>query len=61
MRPRAEGLCAVAELARRGALDGYLYLYATRADLLRRLGRSDDAREAVPRARPGLRGHAPYG
>ncbi len=31
-------------------LDGYQYLHATRADLLRRLGRSDDARAAYERA-----------
>ncbi len=31
-------------------LDGYHYLHATRADLLRRLGRTDDAREAYQRA-----------
>jgi len=31
-------------------LDGYQYLHATRADLLRRLGRRDDARDAYERA-----------
>ena len=31
-------------------LDGYQYLHATRADLLRRLGRGDDARDAYERA-----------
>ena len=31
-------------------LDGYHYLHATRADLLRRLGRTDDARAAYDRA-----------
>jgi RNA polymerase sigma-70 factor, ECF subfamily len=31
-------------------LDGYQYLHSTRAELLRRLGRSDEAREAYERA-----------
>jgi RNA polymerase sigma-70 factor (ECF subfamily) len=31
-------------------LDGYHYLHATRAELLRRLGRTDDARQAYDRA-----------
>ncbi|HEX8053608.1 MAG TPA: tetratricopeptide repeat protein [Thermoleophilaceae bacterium] len=31
-------------------LDGYRYLHATRADLLRRLGRRDEARAAYERA-----------
>jgi RNA polymerase sigma-70 factor (ECF subfamily) len=31
-------------------LDGYLYFHSTRADLLRRLGRSDEARAAYRRA-----------
>jgi RNA polymerase sigma-70 factor (ECF subfamily) len=31
-------------------LDGYLYLHSTRAELLRRLGRSEDARRAYRRA-----------
>jgi len=31
-------------------LDGYHYLHATRAELLRRLGRAEDAREAYDRA-----------
>jgi RNA polymerase sigma-70 factor (ECF subfamily) len=34
----------------RESLDGYPYLHATRADLLRRLGRRDDAVEAYRRA-----------
>jgi RNA polymerase sigma-70 factor (ECF subfamily) len=33
-----------------GGLDGYRYLHSTRADLLRRLGRSDEARSAYERA-----------
>jgi RNA polymerase sigma-70 factor (ECF subfamily) len=32
------------------ALDGYQYLHSTRADLLRRLGRTDEARAAYERA-----------
>jgi RNA polymerase sigma-70 factor (ECF subfamily) len=32
------------------ALDGYRYLHSTRADLLRRLGRDDEARLAYARA-----------
>jgi RNA polymerase sigma-70 factor (ECF subfamily) len=32
------------------ALDDYQYLHSTRADLLRRLGRADDARAAYRRA-----------
>jgi RNA polymerase sigma-70 factor (ECF subfamily) len=31
-------------------LDGYRYYHSTRADLLRRLGREDDARDAYERA-----------
>ena len=42
-----EGALAVAE---RLELDHYHYLHATRAELLRRLGRTDDAREAYERA-----------
>ena len=43
------------------ALDGYRYFHVARADLLRRVGRSDEARQAyVPgaRARPGRPGTA---
>ena len=43
-------LSEIDELAAGGELDGYLYLHATRADLLRRLGRSAEAREAYERA-----------
>ena len=32
------------------ALDGYPYLHASRADMLRRLGRTDEARAAYQRA-----------
>ena len=50
------GLALVDDLARSGALDGYHLLHATRADLLRRLGRDDEAaaayREAIALA-PG--------
>jgi RNA polymerase sigma-70 factor (ECF subfamily) len=44
----AAGLALVDALADR--LDGYVYLHATRADLLRRLGRSDQAVAAYTRA-----------
>ena len=40
------GLLVVDELAEHGALDGYHLLPATRADLLRRLGRRDEAAAA---------------
>ena len=46
----ARGLRLVDELAGRGTLDGYYLLHATRADLLRRLGRADQARAAYARA-----------
>jgi RNA polymerase sigma-70 factor (ECF subfamily) len=39
----AEALRAVEELERSGRLEGYRYLPATKADLLRRLGRTADA------------------
>jgi RNA polymerase sigma-70 factor (ECF subfamily) len=41
------GLAAIDEL---DDLDGYHYLHAARADLLRRLGRADEARDAYRRA-----------
>ncbi|TAJ99972.1 MAG: RNA polymerase sigma factor [Chloroflexota bacterium] len=44
------GLAGVEEIAASGALDGYPYLHAARADLLRRLGRFEDARAAYERA-----------
>jgi RNA polymerase sigma-70 factor (ECF subfamily) len=43
----AEGLAAVDAIE---DLDDYRYLHATRADLLRRLGRDDEARAAYRRA-----------
>ena len=44
------GLAQVDELARRGDLENYVYLHATRADLLRRLGRAEAARISYRRA-----------
>ncbi|MER5910642.1 RNA polymerase sigma factor [Streptomyces sp. NPDC001982] len=44
------GLALVAELEREGELAGYHLLPATRADLLRRLGRAREAAEAYARA-----------
>ena len=44
------GLAALEALRRGRALEGYLYLHATRADLLRRLGRAAAARSAYRRA-----------
>jgi len=46
----ARGLELVDDLAGRGTLDGYHLLHATRADLLRRLGRTDQAQAAYERA-----------
>ncbi len=46
----AQGLDLVDDLAERGLLDGYYLLHATRADLLRRLGRAEQARAAYERA-----------
>jgi RNA polymerase sigma-70 factor, ECF subfamily len=46
----AAGLALVDELAGRGDLDRYHYLHATRGELLRRLGRTGEARAAVERA-----------
>jgi len=46
----AAGLARVAELRRAGQLDGYHLLWATEADLLRRLGRFDEAAQAYRRA-----------
>jgi RNA polymerase sigma-70 factor, ECF subfamily len=43
VRGPGEALTAVEELDQSGALEGYRYLPATRADLLRRLGRLDEA------------------
>ncbi|MFF4458469.1 RNA polymerase sigma factor [Streptomyces mirabilis] len=44
------GLALVAELEQEGELDGYHLLPATRADLLRRMGRPAEAAEAYDRA-----------
>jgi RNA polymerase sigma-70 factor (ECF subfamily) len=44
----AAGLAAIEDLD----LGGYHLFHATRADLLRRLGRTDDARAAYAEARP---------
>jgi RNA polymerase sigma-70 factor (ECF subfamily) len=42
----AAGLCLVDELSASGRLEGYHLLPATRADLLRRAGRPDEAKAA---------------
>ena len=44
------GLARIDRIAANGILDDYPYLHAARADLLRRLGRFDDARAAYERA-----------
>jgi RNA polymerase sigma-70 factor (ECF subfamily) len=46
----AAGLAAADAAGRHGALDGYHLFHATRADLLRRLGREAEARESYQRA-----------
>ena len=46
----AVGLNLVEELVARGELDGYHLLHSTRADLLRRLERWDEAAAAYRRA-----------
>jgi RNA polymerase sigma-70 factor (ECF subfamily) len=46
----AEGAEAGLALVDRLGLDGYQYFHSTRADLLRRLGRSDEARIEYERA-----------
>ena len=46
----AAGLSLVAQIEQGGALSGYYLLPATRADLLRRLGRSDEAAVAYRQA-----------
>ena len=46
----ARGLELIDGLARDGTLDGYHLLHAARADLLRRLGRDDEAAAAYRRA-----------
>jgi RNA polymerase sigma-70 factor (ECF subfamily) len=45
-----EGPEAALEIVDALGLDDYQYLHSTRADLLRRLGRTDDARSAYERA-----------
>jgi RNA polymerase sigma-70 factor (ECF subfamily) len=45
-----DGAKAGLELVDRLELDGYQYFHSTRADLLRRLGRADEARTAYERA-----------
>ena len=47
----ALGLAMVDAIADSGALDSYPWLHSTRADLLRRLGRTEEAAEAYARAR----------
>ena len=46
----AVGLARIDEIGASGALDGYPYLHAARADLLRRLGRHPEARGAYETA-----------
>ena len=46
----AVGLARIEEIAASGILDAYPYLHSARADLLRRLGRMGEAREAYERA-----------
>jgi RNA polymerase sigma-70 factor (ECF subfamily) len=46
----AEGPAAGLAIVERLVLDDYRYLHATRGELLRRLGRADEAREAYARA-----------
>ena len=49
-RSLAEGLALVEALGRSGLLESYLYFHSTRADLLRRLNRREEARAAYERA-----------
>jgi RNA polymerase sigma-70 factor (ECF subfamily) len=46
----AQGPAAALEIVDRLALEDYRYLHATRGELLRRLGRTDEARDAYRRA-----------
>ncbi len=46
----AAGLVLIDALLARGVLSDYLHAHSARADLLRRLGRGDDARAAYRRA-----------
>jgi len=50
----AAGLALVADLERRGGLEGYYLLWATEADLLRRLGRGAEAARSYRRALEGV-------
>ncbi|MEJ2088466.1 MAG: RNA polymerase sigma factor, partial [Gammaproteobacteria bacterium] len=45
-----EGLALIDEILERGRLDGYSLAFAARADLCRRLGRLEDARQAYRQA-----------
>jgi len=54
----AEGPEAGLVIVDRLELDGYRYLHSTRAELLRRLGRIDEARDALERAMGLTRGDA---
>jgi RNA polymerase sigma-70 factor (ECF subfamily) len=47
----AVGLAIVEQIAASGALETYPWLHSTRADLLRRLGRLNEASQAYMRAR----------
>jgi RNA polymerase sigma-70 factor, ECF subfamily len=47
----AVGLALVEQIAASGALESYPWLHSARADLLRRLGRLDEAAQAYARAR----------
>ena len=51
VRGPASGLAAVDELRTSGGLDGYYLFHAARADLLRRLGRDEEAAAAYDAAR----------
>jgi RNA polymerase sigma-70 factor (ECF subfamily) len=45
------GLAVVDRVAESGQLEDYPYLHSTRADLLRKVGRREEAAEAYARAR----------
>jgi RNA polymerase sigma-70 factor (ECF subfamily) len=44
------GLAKIDALLARGDLESYVHAHSARADLLRRMGRADEAREAYERA-----------
>ncbi len=46
----ADGLEQLDAIEHEGSLDGYRYLHSARAELLRRLGRRDEARAGFQRA-----------